>query len=179
MEAMNPLGEIMDNIILIGMPAAGKSTVGVLLAKTILYDFVDCDLLIQRKYDSSLCDLIETRGEDAFVQLENELLSTLDYQHTIIATGGSAIYGKEAMEHLSSLGTVVYLKLDLPEIERRIGNIQTRGVVMHHNTSMEDMYLERCALYEKYADITVDLSGLSTEGAVAALLSALFERFQA
>ncbi len=167
----------MDNIILIGMPAAGKSTVGVLLAKTMLYDFVDCDLVIQRKYDSSLCDLIETRGEDAFIALENETLCSLDYRHTIIATGGSAIYGKEAMAHLATLGTIVYLKLDLPEIQRRIGNIQTRGVVMHRNTTMEEMYVERCALYEKYAHITVDLSGLSTEQAVVALMSALTERF--
>ena len=166
----------MDNIILIGMPAAGKSTFGVLLAKSILYDFVDCDLLIQTKYGASLADLIEKRGEDAFVKLENDLLSTLDYSHTVIATGGSAIYGEGAMAHLATLGTIVYLKLDLAELKRRIGNLQTRGVIMHGNTTMEEVNAERCALYEKYAHITVDLTGLDAEAAVAALRNAILAK---
>ena len=166
----------MDNIILIGMPAAGKSTFGVLLAKSMLYDFVDCDLLIQTKYGASLADLIEERGEDAFVKLENDLLSTLDYSHTVIATGGSAIYGEGAMAHLATLGTIVYLKLDLAELKRRIGNLQTRGVIMHGNTTMEEVNAERCALYEKYAHITVDLTGLGAEAAVAALRHAILAK---
>ena len=175
---MKLLGEPMDNIILIGMPAAGKSTAGVLLARTLLYDFVDCDLLIQKKYHSSLSDLIETRGEDAFIALENETLSSLTgYHRTIIATGGSAIYGEEAMAHLATLGTIVYLKATLEDIQCRIGDTQTRGVVMHGNANLAEMYVERCALYEKYADITVDLSGLSPQQSVAALMSALIERF--
>ena len=166
----------MDNIILIGMPAAGKSTFGVLLAKSMLYDFVDCDLLIQTKYGASLADLIEERGEDTFVKLENDLLSTLDYSHTVIATGGSAIYGEGAMAHLATLGTIVYLKLDLAELKRRIGNLQTRGVIMHGNTTMEEVNAERCALYEKFAHITVDLTGLDAEAAVAALRNAILAK---
>lgn len=166
----------MDNIILIGMPAAGKSTFGVLLAKSMLYDFVDCDLLIQTKYGASLADLIEKRGEDAFVKLENDLLSTLDYSRTVIATGGSAIYGEGAMAHLATIGTIVYLKLDLLELKRRIGNLQTRGVIMHGNTTMEEVNAERCALYEKYAHITVDLTGLDAEAAVATLRNAILAK---
>ena len=163
----------MDNIILIGMPAAGKSTFGVLLAKAMLYDFVDCDLIIQNKYGASLAALIEERGEEAFVKLENDTLSSLDYSHTVIATGGSAIYGEEAMAHLATLGKIVYLKVDLDEIKRRIGNIQTRGVIMHGNPTLDEMFHERCFLYEKYAHIVVDLTGMTAEQAITAMKEAV------
>ena len=163
----------MDNVILIGMPAAGKSTVGVLLAKSLIYTFTDTDLLIQEKWGASLCELIEKEGEDAFIGMETEVLDSLNARHAVIATGGSAVYGGEGIRHLRDIGTVVYLKLDLAEISRRIGNIRTRGVVMHHSADMREMYLERCALYEAYADITVDCSGKTAEECVGAVLDAL------
>jgi shikimate kinase len=163
----------MNNIVLIGMPSAGKSTVGVLLAKSMLYSFTDTDLLLQSKYSATLCDIIEARGEDAFIRLENDLLASLNLTHAVIATGGSAVYGEEAMEHLREIGVVVYLKLDLAEIKRRIGNIHTRGVVLHHTTTLEQMYEERCALYEKYAHITVDCCGKNTQQTLEAILTAL------
>lgn len=163
----------MDNIVLIGMPAAGKSTVGVLLAKSCMLGFTDTDLLLQGKHGATLCDLIDTHGEDAFLEMENELLSSLCLHRHVIATGGSAVYGREAMEHLGRIGTLVYLKLDLTEILRRIGNIHTRGVVLHHRADFAQMYEERCALYEQYAHVTVDCTGLDAEGCVDAIVCAL------
>lgn len=163
----------MENIVLIGMPAAGKSTVGVLLAKSCMLGFTDTDLLLQGKYGATLCDLIDTHGEDAFLKMENDLLASLTLDRHVIATGGSAVYGREAMEHLGSIGRIVYLKLDLAEIMRRIGNIHTRGVVLHHRADFREMYEERCALYEKYASVTVDCTGLDAEGCVGAIVNAL------
>lgn len=154
------------NIILIGMPGCGKSTVGVLLAKSMLFNFMDTDLIIQGEYALPLSEIITTRGAEAFKKIENDILKELRVKSTVIATGGSAVYGADAMENLKNGGTIVYLQLPLEEIEGRIKNIKTRGIVMGKGKTLKDIYIERTPLYEKYADITVDCSGLTAEECV-------------
>lgn len=158
-------GENM-NITLIGMPGAGKSTVGVLLAKSYLMDFTDTDLIIQRKYGKTLCELIEKYGEDGFKKLEEDTLLSVECSNTVIATGGSAVYGDEGMKHLRDISVVVYLKVPVRALERRIKNITARGVVMKKGESLSKLFERRSPLYEKYAHITVDCSGLSLEKCV-------------
>lgn len=148
-----------DNIVLIGMPGCGKSTIGVLLAKNVAYGFLDADLVIQEQSGRKLQDMIDDMGPDAYVQFEEAVNSTLALSHTVIATGGSAVYGARAMEHLREIGTVVYLRVPLEELRRRIKNFSTRGIVMREDQTFEDLYEERSALYEKYADLTVDAFG--------------------
>ena len=145
----------MNNIILIGMPSAGKSTVGVVLAKALGFDFVDTDLIIQRQQGDKLYRIIEKKGIDEFIRIENECVASLKAEKSVIATGGSVIFGREAMVNLKKLGIVVYLETDEKEIERRLNNIKTRGVVMAENETVSDIYRKRVPLYEKYADITV------------------------
>ncbi|MBQ7924680.1 MAG: shikimate kinase [Lachnospiraceae bacterium] len=148
-----------NNIVLIGMPGAGKSTVGVVAAKRLGYRFLDSDLVIQERYDKLLHELIEEHGIEGFWQIENDVNASLDAQRTVIATGGSAIYGAEAMEHLRKIGTVVYLKLSYEEIAERLGDLNARGVTLHPGQTLLDLYEERVPLYEKYAHRTVDCSG--------------------
>lgn len=156
----------MKNIVLIGMPGAGKSTIGVLLAKSMLMDFVDTDLLIQKKFSDSLCGIIAERGVEEFLGIENDVICENDFENCVVATGGSAVYGKEAMEKLRANGTAVYLKLSPEELERRIDNIHTRGIAMKEGTTIAALYAERSPLYEKYADITVDCEGMTAEQCV-------------
>ncbi len=163
----------MSNVILIGMPGCGKSTVGVLLAKAMLYRFVDTDLLIQHDQSKSLCDILAKHGLEAFKAIENRVLCELSCDRCVVATGGSAVYGMEAMEHLRATGTVVYLKLPLHTIEERINNITTRGIAMGPQVTLEQLYAERTPLYERYADVTVDSYGLSAEECVQAIITAL------
>lgn len=151
----------MNNIILIGMPGSGKSTVGVLLAKIIGYGFLDSDLLIQASENKKLYEIIRDSGAEYFNETENRVNSEIVAESTVIATGGSVVYGKDAMRHLKKIGTVVYLKVPLPIIEKRINNIATRGVVMKPGETIADLYNERTPLYEKYADITVECSDTS------------------
>ena len=125
-----------ENIILIGMPGAGKSTLGVVLAKILGYEFIDADLLIQGKLDKTLQKIIDACGPDGFIEVENEVLCTLSTSHAIIATGGSAVYSDEAMKHLSSIGTVVYLQVSYEELENRLGGLHERGVVMKNGIGM-------------------------------------------
>lgn len=146
----------MKNIILTGMPGAGKSTVGVVLAKKLGYSFLDSDLVIQEKTGKLLHQLIEERGEAGFLMLENEINASIDTDRTVIATGGSAIYGKEAMEHFKRIGTVVYLKLPYAELKERLGDLHQRGVVLKDGFTLLDLYEERIPLYEKYADLLID-----------------------
>lgn len=156
------------NIVLIGMPGAGKSTIGVVLAKILNYDFVDVDLLIQQQCDKTLQRLIDTLGPLGFIDVENEVLKGLDFDRTIISTGGSAVYSDEAMEHLGEEGVIVYLKASLDEIRRRLIDFDERGIVMKSPEAMglEELYNERAPLYEEYADITVDIDGMGiTEAA--------------
>ncbi|MBQ8502660.1 MAG: shikimate kinase [Clostridia bacterium] len=156
----------MKNIVLIGMPGAGKSTIGVLLAKSMLMDFVDTDLIIQKKYSCSLCDIIEREGIRRFIEIEDEVISECEFENCVIATGGSAVYGETAMARLREKGVTVYLEIPVKELEKRLGNIQTRGVAMKKGTTIEDLLKERSPLYEKYADITVHCEGLTAEECV-------------
>ena len=160
-----------SNIILIGMPAAGKSTVGVLLAKSFLKDFVDTDLIIQSRYGCTLSNIIEKEGTDAFLKIENDVIAGCTFSNCVVATGGSAVYGNEAMEKLSQNGTVVYLKLPVSELQKRLSNIRTRGVAMKKGETIAELYEQRKPLYEKYADITVDCFGLTAEECVEKIIS--------
>ena len=163
----------MKNIVLIGMPGAGKSTIGVLLAKSPLMDFTDTDLLIQKKYSSALCDIINEKGIDEFLKAENDVICESDFTNCVVATGGSAVYGKEAMEKLKKSGVVVYLRVDASELEKRINNIHTRGIAMKDGTTISELYNERAPLYEKYADITIECDGHSPEECVDLIINKL------
>ena len=144
-----------ENIVLIGMPGAGKSTVGVVLAKRRGYRFIDSDLVIQEQYDKLLHELITEHGVEGFWQIENDVNAGLNVKRSVIATGGSAVYGQEAMEHLCEIATVVYLKLSYEEIAHRLGDLNARGVTLKDGQTLTDLYAERIPLYERYAQITV------------------------
>ncbi len=159
----------MDNIILIGMPGAGKSTIGIVLAKKLGYSFIDSDLLIQEREKMLLPDIIEQKGIDVFKQIENTVNITIDTKKTVIATGGSAIYGMEAMMHFKSLGTIIYLKLPYDELEIRLGDLERRGVVMKPGQDLIELYEERTTLYERYADLVIDCSKKSIRDIVERL----------
>lgn len=164
-----------DNIVLIGMPGVGKSTIGVVLAKVLGYQFVDADLLIQEAEGKLLSELIEENGTDGFIEIENRVNSQIQTHRSVIATGGSVVYGKEAMEHLKSIGIVVYLKQNLRVLQRRLRNLKGRGVVLKEGQTLVDLYKERTVLYEKYADITVDQYKQSIEQTLKAVRKALEE----
>lgn len=163
----------MNNVILIGMPGSGKSTVGVLLAKMAGLDFIDSDLLIQKAVGKRLFEIIEEKGNDEFLKIENRINSEINAHNSVIATGGSAVYCKEAMEHLKTLGRVVYIKVPLDEIKRRIEDFSTRGIVIKNGNSIEDLFAERVTLYEKYADITVECDNADIKENAERLLLAL------
>ncbi len=170
-----------SNIVLIGMPGAGKSTLGVVLAKILNYDFLDTDLVIQKKYGQTLQAIINERGPLGFIEAENQVLGEIDVEHTVISTGGSAVYSAEAMEHLRQHGTVVYLKISSEELVKRLGDLEERGVVMKAGMSrgLIDLYEERLPLYQQWAEITVDVEGMSITKAarkVAAKLASLSAR---
>ena len=148
-----------DNIVLIGMPGAGKSTVGVVLAKRLGRRFVDSDLVIQDKYGKLLYELIEEHGIEGFWQIENDVNASLGLEGSVIATGGSAVYGAEAMEYLRSTGKVVYLSLPYEEVAERLGDLNARGVTLKDGQTLQDLYAERVPLYEKYAHLTIACSG--------------------
>ncbi|MFR7746452.1 MAG: shikimate kinase [Eggerthellaceae bacterium] len=169
------MSNALDNVVLIGMPGAGKSTLGVVLAKILGYEFIDADLLIQSKLDKTLQKIIDACGPDGFIEVENEVLCTLSAKRAIIATGGSAVYSDEAMKHLKSIGTVVYLRVSYEELENRLGGLHERGVVMKNGIgmSLHDLYEERLPLYEKYADITLDIDGLSVRDTARKLVDQL------
>ncbi len=150
-----------NNITLIGMPSAGKSTVGVLLAKRLGYSFLDVDIVIQEKTGRLLKEIIQQQGMDGFMEVENRINAEVDTSRAVIAPGGSVIYGKEAMENLKSLGLVVYLKISYDELCRRLGDVVDRGVVLKEGMTLKDLYDERCVYFEKYADITIDEEGKS------------------
>ncbi len=154
------------SIILIGMPSCGKSTLGVLLAKKLGMSFIDCDLLIQEREGKLLHEIIEEKGNEGFLKIENEVNSSISYQNTVIATGGSVVYCEEAMENLKKLGKVVYFRISYEEMCRRLGDFSHRGVIMRQGSSLIDMYNERAPLYEKYADLTFDIEGSSLSEAL-------------
>lgn len=148
-----------NNIILIGMPGAGKSTVGVVLAKRLGYSFLDSDLVIQEKTGRLLHELISEYGTDGFLTIEDEVNAGLECARTVVATGGSVIYGDAAMDHLRKLGCVIYLKLSYAEVKARLGDLKERGVALKNGQTLRQLYDERCPLYEKYAHVTFECEG--------------------
>ena len=164
------------NITLIGMPASGKSTIGVLLAKRLGYSFVDVDIVIQEKEKRLLKEIIAQEGTEGFMAVENRINAELDVNHSVIAPGGSVIYGKEAMEHLKEVSTIVYLKLSYEDLKERLGNLVDRGVVLKDGMTLLDLYEERVPYYERYADITVDETGKSAGETVDELRAMMEDR---
>ncbi|WP_419175195.1 shikimate kinase [Desulfosediminicola sp.] len=152
-----------SNIVLIGMPGSGKSTVGVILAKMMAKDFVDTDVLIQLEEDKTLQEIVDTEGHMQLRKIEERVLLNVNHQNHIIATGGSAAYSDAAMAHLSENGIIVFLNADLPCLRSRITNYETRGLAKRPEQSFDDLFSERFALYSRYADITVDCSQLTQE----------------
>ena len=163
----------MNNLILIGMPGAGKSTVGVILAKVLGYSFIDSDLLIQEQEKSLLKDIIANKGLDKFIEIENQINSEIKAEKTVIATGGSVIYGKEAMEHLSNIGTVIYIQLSLETLETRLGNMKQRGVAFKPGQNLKSLYVERCPLYEKHGDIIINGDNKTVEEVLDSMIRAI------
>ncbi len=152
------------NITLIGMPGVGKSTMGVILAKELGYSFIDSDLLIQNQEKKLLSQILDEAGTDGFLKIEDQVNASIAAERSVIATGGSVVYGMNAMRHLKEISTVVYLKLPYKLLRKRLGNLHNRGVVLKDGQTLEDIFREREVLYEKYADIVVDETGLDIEG---------------
>jgi len=163
----------MGNIVLVGMPGAGKSTVGVILAKTLGMDFVDTDLEIQRIHGRLLQDIIDNDGIESFLRAEEEAVLQVSRNRAVIATGGSVVYSSKAMAHLKKDAVIIYLKVELDTLRKRIRNMATRGIAMGRDQTLEDIYKQRTPLYEKYADIIVDCSNRDAEGVVALIRRSL------
>ena len=161
------------NVVLTGMPGCGKSVTGVVLAKSLNKSFVDTDLLIQEREGRSLQDIINEDGTERFKEIEREVLVSLDTENTVIATGGSAVYYPDAMEHLREGGDIIYIEAPLEVIEKRLKNIKTRGVAMEKGQSIAELYALREPLYRKYADITVMTDRGSVERTVEKMIDAL------
>lgn len=164
-----------NNIILIGMPGAGKSTLGIVLAKILNKSFIDADLLIQNQCDKTLQKIIDAMGPEGFIEIENEVLSEIQAENTVIATGGSAVYSDAAMKHLASIGTVVYLEISYESLITRLNDLQERGVVLKGGISMSlrELYDEREPLYQQYADIVVNVDDLNITAAARKVASAV------
>lgn len=156
----------MNNIVLIGMPGCGKSTVGVVLAKVLGYRFIDADLLIQERENRLLSEIIAEKGPEGFNRVENEVNADIAADKAVIATGGSVVYGKEAMAHLGEIGVIIYIRLPLDELENRLGDLAERGISIREGQTLKDLYDERTPLYESYADLIVDAGGLSIRESV-------------
>ena len=166
-----------QNVVLIGMPSSGKSACGKLLAKRLGLGFIDSDLVIEGIEQKSLPKLIEEQGAEKFIEIEARINSGLDVMRCVIATGGSAVYSDHAMQKLKERGVVVYLKIDAEEIKKRIPDLVLRGVVMHGNCAcVDDLYLERVPLYEKYQDITIDCNKKSIEEIVEEITTYITEK---
>lgn len=163
----------VDNIILIGMPGSGKSSVGVVLAKALNMGFLDVDLLIQSREGALLQQILDERGVEAFLDVEGEVVRSVSCVNTVIAPGGSCVCREDAMEHLRSLGTVIYLKLSYPEVVKRIYDLDSRGIALQPGQTLEDVYTYRVPRYERYADITVEADGQSLAETVEAVKRAL------
>lgn len=156
-----------NNLVLIGMPASGKSTVGVILAKVLGKKFLDTDLLIQQRENALLCEIIRDKGVDGFLRCEEEAILSVNEENTVIATGGSAVYGEKAMKHLKDNGTVIYLKVEKSELLKRLKDIKERGVVLKDGEDFDEMFDERIILYEKYADMIIEEGQASIEETIA------------
>ena len=163
----------MENVILIGMPAVGKSTVGVVVAKRLGYGFLDTDLLIQEEEGKLLKDIIAEKGTEGFLAIEDRVNAGVNVKKTVVSPGGSVVYCENAMKHYKEIGTIVYLKVSFETINKRLKNAKNRGVVLRDGQTLKDLYDERTALFEKYADITVSEEGLGLEDTIDAVLAAL------
>ena len=163
----------MKNIILIGMPAVGKSTVGVVVAKRIGYEFIDTDLLIQKQEKRLLKEIIAEEGNERFLEIENQVNRDLQAENAVISPGGSVVYCEEAMQHFKEIGTVIYLHATYEVIYKRITNAKNRGVVLKEGQTLKDLYDERVKLFEKYADYTVSEEGLDLEETIDMVLELL------
>lgn len=161
-----------DNLVLIGMPGAGKSTVGVILAKRIGFDFIDTDLLIQSRQKCRLQEIIDREGLTKFRQIEEQTLLELNVKRAVVATGGSVVYSRRGVESIRRNSRLIYLRVPLPELQWRIADMGERGLVMAPGQSFADLFYERTPLYQEYADITVECRGLNAEQ-VAARIEAL------
>ena len=164
--------QVFSNFVLIGMPGAGKSTAGVILAKRASLGFVDTDVLIQTSQGQTLQEVVDTKGHEALRRIEEEVILALSVRHHVIATGGSAVYSSRAMSHLRSDGLIIYLEVDLPALKRRVPDYSRRGIAKRPDQSFSDLFAERTALYEKYADLTVPCAGLSQEAVCDKILEA-------
>ncbi|WP_251178195.1 shikimate kinase [Adlercreutzia agrestimuris] len=164
-----------NNIVLIGMPGAGKSTLGIVLAKIMNLNFIDADLVIQNQTDKTLQKIIDALGPEGFIEVENQILSDIKAENSIISTGGSAVYSDDAMKHLGEIGTIVYLKISYDQLVERLSDLQERGVVLKGGIgmSLRELYDERKPLYEQYADITVDVNDLSITAAARKVADAI------
>ena len=161
------------NVVLIGMPGAGKSTIGVILAKMLGKDFIDADLAIQKQEGRLLREIIAQEGPDGFLRVEERVNEGLSPENAVIATGGSVVYGSRAMEHLGEIGVVVYLRLSYPAVKARLKDIRGRGVVLREGQTLFDLYRERSVLYERYAQVIVEEDGLGVEETLEKTLQAL------
>lgn len=149
------------NITLLGMPGAGKSTIGVLVAKALGYDFLDTDLVIQKEEGMLLREIIAQKGLAEFKKIEERVNASVEAEDTVIAPGGSVIYGEKAMEHLREISTVIYLELSYKELTKRLGDLTKRGVVFENGQTLKDLYDERVPLYKKYAHLSIQTDGLN------------------
>lgn len=167
-----------DNLILIGMPGAGKSTVGVILAKTLAMDFVDGDLEICKETGKTLQEILDNEGKEAFLDIENRVICGLNPHHTVVATGGSVPLEPEAMGHMKDIGTVIYLKVELEELRARLSNIKTRGIAFDPGESLDTLYAQRVPIYESWAEITIaaDPNRNDIENMVDQIVAALEQR---
>jgi shikimate kinase len=163
----------MKNIVLIGMPGAGKSTMGVILAKTLGRTFIDTDIVAQETSGRLLQEIIDEDGTDVFLKTEETTILSLHGHHAVIATGGSVVFSTKAMQHLKKDGIVIYLDISFDEMVRRLNNIMTRGIVLTAGQSLRDMYNQRVPFYEKYADITINCSGIDFETCIGNILDEL------
>ena len=163
----------MKNIVFIGMPAVGKSTVGVVVAKRLGFEFIDTDLLIQKQEKRLLREIIEQEGIDNFLKIENQVNRDVDVQNAVISPGGSVVYCEEAMRHFKETGTIVYLQVSYETINARLRNAKKRGVTLREGQTLKDLYDERVGLFEKYADITVSEEGLELEETIEKVMDAL------
>ncbi|MBO5714764.1 MAG: shikimate kinase [Clostridia bacterium] len=165
-----------SNITFIGMPGAGKSTVGVVVAKLLCKTFIDVDLLIQNREGKRLHKIIDEIGNDGFLKLENDTIANLNVHNSVISTGGSAIFGKEAMEHLKKTSTVVYIKVSYETLEKRLKSLKRRGVIFEEGQTLRDIYEIRTPLYEKYADYVIESNNDSDIQEVAMKIVEYFEQ---